>query len=501
MAEANTTVLPRATGSTGSTGLPPLLQKRARERLRMIPVILAALSVIPLGLTLFGFPNITSIPIHAAVLAISAALYFVTSSERVSDAAAIDAGLVAMVAYAAALSFPITYLQLSNDGHFYDLTWTCIVILLIPLFAPSRPDRIVVAGLLAASTSPLGVVLASQLLDRPLRAQDLIGMSLTPLFCVVFAYVGARMVYRLGVDAARAQEMGSYQLVEKLGAGGMGEVWSAHHRMLARPAAIKLIRRDLGAGAAAERFEREAQVTSALKSPHTVELYDFGISDEGTVYYVMELLDGLDFEALVQEHGSLPPARAVHFLKQVCHSLHEAHEAGLVHRDIKPANIFACRHGLDFDVAKVLDFGLVSLQRDPERTLLTDAHSVPGTPAYLAPEIARGEAVDRRADLYALGCVAFWLLTGRRVFEADSPLQAAIAHVEREPEAPSSVNPEVPKALDDLVLGLLKKQPDERPATARAVSDALCTLEGVPTWSETQARQWWTVRKRVGARA
>ena len=219
------------------------------------------------------------------------------------------------------------------------------------------------------------------------------------LLVVVMAYVGARVVYALGTEVSRARELGSYRLVERLGQGGMGEVWRARHRMLARPAAIKLIRPSLTGDArtgvsedARRRFEREAQAIASLRSPHTVNLFDFGIADDGAFYYVMELLDGLDADALVRRTGPVPAERAIHLLRQVCHSLSEAESCGLVHRDIKPANIFLCRYGEDYDFVKVLDFGIVKATRDSAETgaALTLENVVHGTPAFIAPEQALG---------------------------------------------------------------------------------------------------------------
>ena len=212
------------------------------------------------------------------------------------------------------------------------------------------------------------------------------------------AYVGARVVYALGTEVTEAREFGSYRLVERLGQGGMGEVWRAQHRLLARPAAIKLIRGSAQANAGASdeavrRFEQEAQVTARLSSPHTVQLFDFGVADDGRFYYVMELLDGLDLETLVRRHGPLPAERATYLLRQVCHSLAEAESHGLVHRDIKPANLFVCRYGGDCDFVKVLDFGIA---KDADHLMetgvigLTREHGLRGTPAYIAPEQALG---------------------------------------------------------------------------------------------------------------
>ena len=294
--------------------------------------------------------------------------------------------------------------------------------------------------------------------------------------------------------------MGSYQLGELLGRGGMGEVYKATHRMLARPAAIKLIRPEMlgGVGAAAARlavtrFRREAQAAANLRSPHTVELYDFGVTADQTLYFVMELLDGMDLETLVRQTGAVPAARVIYILRQVCDSLEEAHSAGLVHRDIKPANIHLGRLGLHHDVVKVLDFGLVKsvASEESEQTLGTAAGLTPGTPAYLAPEIARGEAFDGRADLYALGCVGYYLLTGQLVFEATNSLQMITKHVGETPIPPSQrTELPVPPELERVILRCLAKQPRDRPATAGELSSALASVNGKP-WGEAQAQQWW----------
>ncbi len=229
------------------------------------------------------------------------------------------------------------------------------------------------------------------------------------------AVVVSHVVTRLGRQVAKARDMGRYQLGELLGRGGMGEVYRATHRMLARPAAIKLMRPEMlgmldgeSAHLAAVRFRREAEAAARLRSPHTVELYDFGVTDDETHYFVMELLDGMDLESMVRRYGPLPAGRVIHVVRQVCESLEEAHTAGLVHRDIKPANIHLGRLGLRYDFAKVLNFGLVKSigSAGTEDTAATSAGLTPGTPAYMAPEIAMGGGVDGRADLYALGCVA-----------------------------------------------------------------------------------------------
>jgi serine/threonine-protein kinase len=272
--------------------------------------------------------------------------------------------------------------------------------------------------------------------------------------------------------------------------------------MLARPAAIKLVRLD---GLASDltshetslaRFEREAQVTAQLQSPHTVELYDFGRSDSGELYYVMELLDGIDLETLVEAFGPLEAPRVAHVLLQVCHSLAEAHHQGLIHRDIKPANIFVCQRALDYDFVKVLDFGLVKRSRRLEsrqEPSMTGVGTIPGTPAYVAPEIALGRPdVDGRADLYALGCVAYWLLTGRRVFDDETPVGQVVAHVQKTPEPPSArTEVTVPPELDELVMACLAKDPEDRPQSAEALASRLRDTGLAAGWSNDRARQWW----------
>ena len=253
--------------------------------------------------------------------------------------------------------------------------------------------------------------------------------TLLMIAVIWMATITSRTLYDLRRSVREANELGQYALEEKLGAGGMGEVWRARHRLLVRPAAIKIIRPEFLASTHTDpdlvlrRFEREALATAALRSPHTVQLYDFGETEDGTLFYVMELLVGIDLESLVTRFGPIPAERAVHILKQVCHSLDEAHQNGLTHRDVKPANVFISGIGTELDFVKVLDFGLVRLRsvQPQSGTTVTAEAGVACTPAYAAPEIARGEPTyDHRVDIYAVGCVAYWLLTGQLVFTANS---------------------------------------------------------------------------------
>ncbi len=257
---------------------------------------------------------------------------------------------------------------------------------------------------------------------------------------------------------------------------------------------------DSAAQSQLRRFEREAQATALLRSQHSIRLFDFGAADDGSFYYVMELLEGRDLESLVREFGPLPPERAAYLLKQICHSLAEAHARGMVHRDIKPANIFLCRMGLEFDFVKVLDFGLVKTRAVDPASAVTEAlitmQQLIGTPAYMAPEAILGkDGVDRRADVYAIGCVAFYLLTGTRVFQDGTQMQALIDHVHEEPMPPSArLGRPIARALDQLVLDCLRKQPDDRPRDAAALLERIVATHLADTWSNEDARTWWEAR-------
>jgi tRNA A-37 threonylcarbamoyl transferase component Bud32 len=385
-------------------------------------------------------------------------------------------------------------------GH---LSWISIVILLSAMIVPSTPRMMLAAALASASMGPFGMWLAHlRGVDVPSPLNTML-MYLPCYSCAVAAVVPARMMQRFGRSLKEARELGSYELEERLGEGGMGEVWRARHRLLARPAAIKLVRPSmLAAGTEADsrktlrRFEDEAQATAALTSPHTIRLFDFGVTDEGSFYYVMELLAGRDMAALVTEFGPLPSARVLFLLRQVCHSLAEAHSQGLVHRDVKPANIFVCRMGLEYDFVKVLDFGLVQFHGpDPSHDLtqsLAALEGVVGTPAFMAPEVIVGKAVDHRADIYALGCVAYFLLTGQQVFQGGTQMQALIDHVNTVPTPPSArARAPIPGAVDALVLACLEKDPDQRPPDAQALAEAVAACAGAGNWSNRQAAAWW----------
>jgi serine/threonine-protein kinase len=412
----------------------------------------------------------------------------------------LDLGL-GLEVFTAALIALVTSSEFSP--HAARISWVTILILIYPSIAPARPRRALIAGLLAASMDVLGIGLLAlrgyELPGSGLATVGMVAWMVAPNYLSAFlALVPATLIRRLGREAGAARELGSYRLGRLLERGGMGEVYEATHRLIAKPAAIKLIRPELLADSHAvasviiERFYREAEAVAALRSPHTVALYDFGVADDGTLYYVMELLDGIDLQRLVRQLGPLPAPRVIHLMRQVCDSLGEAHARGLIHRDIKPSNIVICPLGPTADFAKVLDFGLVRREAQAEAGL-SEVAGQPGTPSYMAPEAVRNLPVDRRADLYALGCVAYWLLTGRTVFDGENPVQMMYQHGYEDPVPPSQrAGASVPADLERLILDLLEKDPDRRPQTAEELAQRMAACVDAAEWDAPRAHAWWS---------
>jgi serine/threonine-protein kinase len=300
------------------------------------------------------------------------------------------------------------------------------------------------------------------------------------------------VIYGLHRDVRRARQLGQYTLEEKIGEGGMGEVYRARHAMLRRPTAIKLLanqvsERDL------RRFEKEVQLTAQLSHPNTISIFDYGRTPDGTFYYAMELLDGVTLQQLVERDGPQSPARVIHILGQVAAALREAHGAGLTHRDIKPDNIFLCRQGGLPDVVKVLDFGLVKQVANDAAVSQSNVNLMVGTPLYMSPEsIAAPDTVDARSDLYALGAVAYFLLTGSPVFSGDSVVEVCGHHLHSRPERPSQrAGRAIPEDLERIVLACLEKSARERPQSARELADRLSECADAGAWTEADAERWW----------
>ena len=405
----------------------------------------------------------------------------------------LNVGLVFLVLsnFGIAIAEYIHLAHISDDG-WIGLSWVAVWTPLFTVVVPTHPRKALLATLASVSSVPLVIgwmVASGRTSFQPLAVQFFFAFVFPYLLIVALAHAGQRVVYALGKEVTRAQELGSYRLIERLGAGGMGEVWRAKHRLLARPAAIKLLRQSSGEGPDREmanrRFEREAQVTSQLRSPHTVELWDFGIAADGRFYYVMELLDGLNLDTLVKRHGPVPAERAIYLLRQICGSLAEAEQHGLVHRDIKPANILVCRYGGEYDFVKVLDFGIVKVtHQNSQEPIVTQENVFRGTPAFIAPEqvLSLGE-IDSRADIYSLGCVAYWLLTGELVFRADTAMGVMMHHTHTPPVPPSqSTELTIPPQLDQLILSCLEKDPARRPQSARELSRRLGEIPVATSW-------------------
>ncbi len=318
-------------------------------------------------------------------------------------------------------------------------------------------------------------------------------LALSSIAIFVFTVMVARLRREAQQAAIDAQQIGQYTLDRTLGAGGMGIVYKGHHAMLRRPTAIKMLEPGKVSPASIERFEREVQITSQLNHPNTVAIYDYGHTPEGLFYYAMEYLDGIDLESIVERYGPQPVPRVIHVLLQVCGSLYEAHSLGLVHRDIKPANIMLNRRGGEPDVVKVLDFGLVKSLDNQKQAGLTQQSSLTGTPLYMSPEaIQLPNSVDARSDLYAVGAVGYFLLTGQPVFQADSVIELCQKHVEAMPTPPSErTGKPLPNQLEAAILACLEKSRAKRPQTARDLAQLLSRCPEAGQWSIEEADAWW----------
>ncbi len=363
-----------------------------------------------------------------------------------------------------------------------------------------RRSLIVVIALTAvpfvAATAALAVNPALQRHVLPITVQAAATLVFPAAIAVYAAARAAALQKRAFEAERRAEQVGQYTLKRKLGEGGMGEVFLAEHRLLKRPCAVKFVRPELAAHpATAARFGREVQAVTGLTHVNTVRVYDYGRADDGSFYYVMEYLDGPTLEALVRDHGPLPPGRVVYLLRQVCGALAEAHAAGLVHRDLKPGNIIAAELGGQRDVAKLLDFGLVQDLSADADDRLTRTGTVLGTPAYMSPEQAAGEsALDARSDIYGLGAVAFFALTGRPPFPGKTVGQVLAAHRSEPPPPLTDFQPDAPADLAAVVARCLAKDSNDRFQSAAELDLALAQCACAAEWSAERAAEWWRVK-------
>jgi hypothetical protein len=494
---------------------PTVSTGEAQDRLRILAyVALGSFSVVGLLAWLIPLvaPPQTPVTVGLGILAVKVMVSaggLLVLLRRPRSAATLrwlGLGFVVLVALLMAAAEVILAPRISESR--FGVSGIGIWIVLFPLVYPTSPRSTLIAAIACATCVPVAY-LASLGLGMPVEPLPRLGTWVLPLyFCAGLSVVAAASIhrYRSALETAKRElrELGRYQLVRRLGAGGMGEVWLARHRLLPRAAAIKFVKAQPGddSGIRAElarQFEAEAAATSRLTSVHTVTLYDYGVSDDGECYYVMELLDGIDLQQVVERFGKLPDWRVARILAQACRSLAEAHGQRLIHRDIKPGNLMLCRQGGERDVVKVLDFGLVGLGHggQPEGSGSTWA----GTVGFVAPEVMLGtEFIDGRADLYALGCVAWWLLTAQPVFPALTAQEESLLHCTA-PVPPALANSGVDPALAALVIELLAKRPLARPADAETVRRR---IEGMTCWrayDEAAVATWWQVIPESGEHA
>jgi len=491
------------TNPSGSDSTPANWNTMAVRRLGLVSAIGLAVGLVSAPLSLLRQQNIGALQEHErplwtipAFIAVSLATLLATRTKRLPDIRKMDVGVAYLVAVCAIVGVFRHALPYAASHVLRGFSPIVTAMLVFAMVVPMRPRRIAVASTLAALCDPLTLLGWIAFAGYSVPPWNLWLWLFAPTVVAIgLSVVIARFLYSLGKSLERAQRMGRYRLKQLLGHGAMGEVWLAEHDTLARPAALKLIRPEVflqsGREEALARFEREAQATARLTSPHTIELYDYGVTEEGVFFYVMELLDGCDLEHVLSQAGALPSSRAVYLLEQICHSLRDAHEAGFIHRDVKPANIYVCRKGADFDFVKVLDFGLVK-NLSPDEAALTQANGLRGTPDYMAPETVMGGKAEFAADVYAVGCVAYRMLAGRQVFDGPTIPAVLMQHVREEPTPLDVLCPHpVPADLARLIMRCLAKTPQQRPANAGTLLAELRKTRLADAWTQSEAADWW----------
>ncbi len=372
-----------------------------------------------------------------------------------------------------------------------------LLVLIYSLFIPNTWKRASIPLAQFALAPIVILILARDYLEpihRMASVSNVISLSMTMVLAAIAGAYGVYTINRLRHEAFEAKQLGQYRLKRLLGAGGMGEVHLAEHQLMKRPVAIKLIKPSKSADPQAlARFEREVRATAKLTHWNSIEIFDYGHTDDGTFYYVMEYLPGKSLADLVAQHGPLAPARVIWLMEQICQALGEAHSLGLIHRDIKPGNIFAAERGGIYDVAKLLDFGLAKPIVSTGDVALTQEGSITGSPLFMAPEQATGDSEpDARSDIYALGAVAYYLLTGHPPFEGENPVKVLLAHARQPVVPPSKLEPGIPADLERIVMKCLEKSPEDRFPDTTSLADALtaCQLHG--HWTRADAIRWWT---------
>lgn len=381
-----------------------------------------------------------------------------------------------------------------------------LLLVLRAAIVPSRMSWSAVVTMVAAL--PLLVILGlgqpalesdahlAALIPWPTRLAETVFLAVDWCLVVAACVFVTRVIYALRREARKAQQLGQYTLDVKLGEGGMGAVYRAHHVLLRRPTAIKILPPEKAGTEALARFEREVQLTTRLTHPNTITIYDYGRTPDGLLYYAMELLDGADLEAVIAVGGAMPAGRVIRILAMAAGALGEAHQVGLIHRDIKPANIFLSKLGGDYDVVKVLDFGLVKETFRTDVSTVTQEGTITGTPLYMSPEsLSSPERVDARTDIYALGAVGYFLLTGQHVFTGKTFIEICSHHLQSRPVPPTErIGVTIPDDLEKLILRCLEKDPANRPQTALHLKTLLMACSQASAWNEEHARAWWEAK-------
>jgi hypothetical protein len=433
---------------------------------------------------------------HVLATSVAFVLWRACRSRRVFSKAVLNA-LDMGATWAACLSYTLMgHLVMQPWGYYTALLAVAHVTIGRGVIMPSTPLRTLLltigcfAGVVLSPAVRLELPILEPTLDVSLHS--FVDMILWSASATALASVTSKVIYGLSEKAIEARQLGQYTLEQKIGEGGMGEIFRARHAMLRRPTAIKLMTGD-GSEAALRRFEKEVQLTARLTHPNTISIFDYGRTPDGRFYYAMELLDGLTLEELVAQAGPLPPGRVIHILLQVCGALREAHGVGLIHRDIKPANIYICPRGGSFDIVKVLDFGLVREFANGVDITRSNIDIIVGTPLYISPEaIVTPAQIDARADIYALGAVAYFLLTGSPPFAGKTLVELCGQHLHNAPVPPSERIPGgLASDLEHVVLACLAKEPAWRPQNVQAVAEALRGCRDAGTWSEGDAEAWW----------
>lgn len=481
------------TDRSGSAGEGPLLQ----ERLKLLGIIATVVAAVfyGVGQILAGLGLEDPMPPsgHATLLAILAVtggtwLYCRGRPRPQGRLRALDVSMLLTLTLLN-LHVPATTVPEPELRPMVMLLAVTLLLYARSIFVPSSARRTLLVSVVAAL--PLAVY---SLATETLRLGVWKVMWL--LAAVTIATAGSAVIYGLRREVRHARRLGQYTLEEKLGEGGMGVVYRARHALLRRPTAVKLLKPDRVGESSLRRFEREVQLTAGLSHPNTVSVYDFGRTPDGVFYYAMEYLEGLSLEQLVADDGAQPPGRVLHVLRQVLGALAEAHGIGLVHRDVKPGNVILCERGGLPDVAKVVDFGLVK-DLDAADGLSHDG-TLLGTPLYLAPEAIRSANADPRSDLYSLGAVGYFLLTGQHVFDGHTVIEICGHHLHTKPVPPSErLGRPLPDDLEKWILACLEKDPELRPRTAGEAAEALDRCSSAEDWTAEMARAWWAGKGRA----